>query len=166
MTGRDFDREQELIRSAFDDQTGRDEPEVKAAVETAIAALDRGEVRVARRSEHGSWQVEEWVKQAILLSLVDDVQDQSELDMLREISARLGGDNEELTEILVMVHAFYLEHREAVRELGLAKGALGWIHGIVVERATVAVKKGGGNRCKGAHCATMPPGASRSETIS
>ena len=28
------------------------------------AALDRGEVRVAEKSESGSWQVNEWIKQA------------------------------------------------------------------------------------------------------
>lgn len=40
--------------------------EVRAAVETTIALLDRGEVRVAAPDGDG-WTVHEWVKQAILL---------------------------------------------------------------------------------------------------
>ncbi|MGA9852395.1 MAG: 2,3,4,5-tetrahydropyridine-2,6-dicarboxylate N-succinyltransferase [Gammaproteobacteria bacterium] len=41
-------------------------PDVRHAVETAIALLDRGEVRVAEK--HGDrWQVNEWLKKAVLL---------------------------------------------------------------------------------------------------
>ncbi len=41
-------------------------PEVKEAVMTAIAMLDRGEVRVAEKNANG-WQVNEWLKKAVLL---------------------------------------------------------------------------------------------------
>ena len=37
------------------------------AVEAAIAALDRGEVRVATRTDSGDWLVHDWLKKAILL---------------------------------------------------------------------------------------------------
>jgi 2,3,4,5-tetrahydropyridine-2-carboxylate N-succinyltransferase len=41
---------------------------VREAVETAIALLDRGEVRVAERTPDGSWRVNQWLKKALLLS--------------------------------------------------------------------------------------------------
>ena len=44
-------------------QSGELDP---APIEEAIALLDRGEVRVAERRD-GAWQVNEWVKKAILL---------------------------------------------------------------------------------------------------
>jgi 2,3,4,5-tetrahydropyridine-2-carboxylate N-succinyltransferase len=41
--------------------------EVRDAVDSVIAALDKGELRVAKKTAAG-WQVNQWVKQAILLS--------------------------------------------------------------------------------------------------
>jgi 2,3,4,5-tetrahydropyridine-2-carboxylate N-succinyltransferase len=53
-----------VIRAAF---AGEIEPEAaRGDVEGAIAALDRGEVRVAEKTD-GEWKVNEWVKEAILL---------------------------------------------------------------------------------------------------
>lgn len=40
--------------------------EARTAVESTIAALDRGEIRVAEQRD-GEWQVNDWVKEAILL---------------------------------------------------------------------------------------------------
>jgi 2,3,4,5-tetrahydropyridine-2-carboxylate N-succinyltransferase len=37
-------------------------------VEEAIAALDRGEARVAERQADGAWRVNQWLKKAVLLS--------------------------------------------------------------------------------------------------
>jgi 2,3,4,5-tetrahydropyridine-2-carboxylate N-succinyltransferase len=55
---------QDTIRAAY---AGDITPEAASdAVEWAIAALDRGEVRVAERVE-GEWVVNEWAKEAILL---------------------------------------------------------------------------------------------------
>ncbi|MEB3330622.1 MAG: 2,3,4,5-tetrahydropyridine-2,6-dicarboxylate N-succinyltransferase [Candidatus Sericytochromatia bacterium] len=54
------------IRQAFEDRTLLREPAVREAVEATVAALDRGEVRVAEKRA-GTWEVNEWVKQAILL---------------------------------------------------------------------------------------------------
>jgi len=56
--------DQELIRSAF---AGAVEIETaREVVERAILSLDRGEARVAEKTEAG-WVVNEWLKEAILL---------------------------------------------------------------------------------------------------
>jgi 2,3,4,5-tetrahydropyridine-2-carboxylate N-succinyltransferase len=41
---------------------------VREAVETALELLDRGEARVAERQPDGKWKVNQWLKQAVLLS--------------------------------------------------------------------------------------------------
>jgi len=43
-------------------------PEIRTAVDTVIAALDAGEIRVAERRGVGEWVVNQWVKKAVLLS--------------------------------------------------------------------------------------------------
>jgi len=43
-------------------------PEVREAVETVIADLNRGSLRVAERRGVGDWHVNEWLKKAVLLS--------------------------------------------------------------------------------------------------
>ena len=42
--------------------------EVREAVETAIRLLDDGEARVAAPGADGKWQVNQWLKKAVLLS--------------------------------------------------------------------------------------------------
>lgn len=54
------------IAAAYQDRHRLREADVKSAVDRAILALDRGEVRVAEKRD-GSWIVHEWLKQAILL---------------------------------------------------------------------------------------------------
>src|SRR6185503_11061734 len=41
---------------------------VREAVETALDLLDRGEARVAEKDSGGAWQVNQWLKKAVLLS--------------------------------------------------------------------------------------------------
>jgi 2,3,4,5-tetrahydropyridine-2-carboxylate N-succinyltransferase len=41
--------------------------EVRQAVDSAIAALDRGEARIAEKTD-GEWRVNQWLKKAVLLS--------------------------------------------------------------------------------------------------
>src|SRR5205085_3344561 len=41
---------------------------VREAVETALELLDRGAARVAERRADGKWQVNQWLKKAVLLS--------------------------------------------------------------------------------------------------
>lgn len=43
-------------------------PAARAALDEALALLDSGAARVAERNAHGQWQVNIWLKQAILLS--------------------------------------------------------------------------------------------------
>ncbi|HKQ69870.1 MAG TPA: 2,3,4,5-tetrahydropyridine-2,6-dicarboxylate N-succinyltransferase [Polyangiaceae bacterium] len=55
------------IEAAFADRTRLSDAATRAAVEATIAHLDRGELRVAEKSEAGEWITHAWVKQAILL---------------------------------------------------------------------------------------------------
>ena len=43
-------------------------PEVREAVESVIADLNKGRLRVAEREAVGQWKVNQWVKKAVLLS--------------------------------------------------------------------------------------------------
>ncbi len=74
-----------LIETAFDarDEINSDsQGEVRAAVDATLAALDRGEIRVAEKRD-GAWQVNQWVKKAVLLSF--------RLNPMAEISGGPGG---------------------------------------------------------------------------
>jgi 2,3,4,5-tetrahydropyridine-2-carboxylate N-succinyltransferase len=42
--------------------------DAREAVETALKALDTGDVRVAEKNEQGQWVVNQWLKKAVLLS--------------------------------------------------------------------------------------------------
>src|SRR5581483_1272599 len=63
------DHLQALIEAAYADRERLRDPKTRAAVEEAVALLDRGALRVAEKRD-GAWQVNAWVKQAILLYLV------------------------------------------------------------------------------------------------
>ena len=60
-----------LIEKVWDDRALLSQPLYKEAVEEVIALLDRGGVRVAEpaseEAERVLWQVNEWVKKAVLL---------------------------------------------------------------------------------------------------
>ncbi|MBI5330140.1 MAG: 2,3,4,5-tetrahydropyridine-2,6-dicarboxylate N-succinyltransferase [Betaproteobacteria bacterium] len=61
-----------IIEEAFErraDITPRNvEPKVKDAVFTVIDLLDKGQLRVAERSEGQTWVTHQWIKKAVLLS--------------------------------------------------------------------------------------------------
>ncbi len=57
--------DRELIEAAYAD-LGR-LSDAEEAVRSTIAALDRGELRVAEQNEAGEWVVHSWIKEAILL---------------------------------------------------------------------------------------------------
>jgi 2,3,4,5-tetrahydropyridine-2-carboxylate N-succinyltransferase len=61
----------DTIDSAFEHRAqfnpGNAPQEVRAAVDQALDLLDRGQVRVAEKRD-GSWQVNQWLKKAVLLS--------------------------------------------------------------------------------------------------
>ena len=59
------------IEAAWDDRdnvTSSTGGAVRDAVETALAAMDAGELRVAERGDDGNWVVNQWAKKAVLLS--------------------------------------------------------------------------------------------------
>jgi 2,3,4,5-tetrahydropyridine-2,6-dicarboxylate N-succinyltransferase len=60
-----------LVEAAFADRSKLADPAHVAAIERTLAALDRGELRVAEPPEAGGeWVTHAWVKQAILLYFV------------------------------------------------------------------------------------------------
>jgi 2,3,4,5-tetrahydropyridine-2,6-dicarboxylate N-succinyltransferase len=56
-----------LIEAAFADRQLLKEARYKEAVTQAVAALDRGEFRVATQRAPGQWETHAWLKQAVLL---------------------------------------------------------------------------------------------------
>src|SRR5215471_13961139 len=56
-----------VVTSTFADRERLAQPEVKQAIETVIAKLDRGELRVVTPEGPGQYRTNAWVKQAILL---------------------------------------------------------------------------------------------------
>jgi len=58
----------ELAWEARASITPDNSPEVRQAVDTVIADLNAGRLRVAERQSVGQWKVNEWVKKAVLLS--------------------------------------------------------------------------------------------------
>ena len=72
-------------------------PEIRAAVDAVIAALDAGEIRVAERKGVGEWVVNQWVKKAVLLSfrLTENRFMQSgELAFFDKVEPKFGGASE------------------------------------------------------------------------
>ncbi|MGI8705868.1 MAG: 2,3,4,5-tetrahydropyridine-2,6-dicarboxylate N-succinyltransferase [Sphingomicrobium sp.] len=61
---------QQLIDQAWEDRDSigpGTRGEVRNAVDSAIAALDRGDARIAEKADH-EWTVHQWLKKAVLLS--------------------------------------------------------------------------------------------------
>jgi 2,3,4,5-tetrahydropyridine-2-carboxylate N-succinyltransferase len=61
---------QQLIDSAWEERDGlgpQSSGEVGSAVDSAIAALDSGEARIAEKVD-GEWVINQWLKKAVLLS--------------------------------------------------------------------------------------------------
>ena len=60
-----------IIESAFDRRAALSEAEIEGSlrevVETVVAALESGQARVAEPVAGGGWQVNEWLKKAVLL---------------------------------------------------------------------------------------------------
>ena len=65
------DKLAKIIDDAFEarDKIGpKTKGAVRKAVDSALDMLDRGEARVAERQADGNWQVNQWLKKAVLLS--------------------------------------------------------------------------------------------------
>jgi 2,3,4,5-tetrahydropyridine-2-carboxylate N-succinyltransferase len=58
---------QSLIQAAWADRSLLQQPTHRQAVEQVVALLDAGTLRTAQPLPDGSWQVNEWVKQAVIL---------------------------------------------------------------------------------------------------
>jgi 2,3,4,5-tetrahydropyridine-2-carboxylate N-succinyltransferase len=59
------------IEKAWDERDGvtpATKGEVRDAVSEALNLMDSGKARVAERGADGDWQVNQWLKQAVLLS--------------------------------------------------------------------------------------------------
>jgi 2,3,4,5-tetrahydropyridine-2-carboxylate N-succinyltransferase len=58
---------QQIIEAAWNNRELLKEKETMMAIETVIEQLDKGELRVAQPLADGNWQVNEWVKKAVIL---------------------------------------------------------------------------------------------------
>jgi 2,3,4,5-tetrahydropyridine-2,6-dicarboxylate N-succinyltransferase len=56
-----------IIEKAWEDRSLLKDEQVKDAIRNIIADLDKGKLRVAEPLEDGNWQVNEWVKKAVIL---------------------------------------------------------------------------------------------------
>ena len=56
-----------IIEKAWDDRSLLETSEVKEAINKVIAELDSGELRVSEPIGNGEWQVNEWVKKAVVM---------------------------------------------------------------------------------------------------
>jgi len=64
------DQLETIIEQAWDNRaelSPTTKGETREAVETAILALDSGEMRVASKAGNGDWTVHQWLKKAVLL---------------------------------------------------------------------------------------------------
>jgi 2,3,4,5-tetrahydropyridine-2-carboxylate N-succinyltransferase len=62
-----FSAEKDLIEKAWTDRALLAQPQTQAAVAAVVEALDKGALRVAQPTGTGQWQVNEWVKKAVIL---------------------------------------------------------------------------------------------------
>lgn len=58
---------QDQIEAAWENRQLLSEPTTIEAIETVIEALDKGHLRVAEPTSTGNWQVNEWVKKAVVM---------------------------------------------------------------------------------------------------
>jgi len=58
---------QEIIEKAWEDRSLLEKEATRSAIESVIAQLDAGKLRVAEPLKNGDWQVNEWVKKAVVM---------------------------------------------------------------------------------------------------
>ncbi len=56
-----------LIEAVWDDRSLLANADTQQAIQEVLAALDRGQLRVAEPDGHGDWTVHQWVKKAVVL---------------------------------------------------------------------------------------------------
>jgi 2,3,4,5-tetrahydropyridine-2-carboxylate N-succinyltransferase len=59
--------EKQIIEAAWDNRELLKENNTKEAILSVIDQLDKGKLRVAEPGETGEWQVNEWIKKAVVL---------------------------------------------------------------------------------------------------
>jgi 2,3,4,5-tetrahydropyridine-2-carboxylate N-succinyltransferase len=62
-----FSLEKNLVENAWSDRSLLAQAETQAAIAAVVEALDKGRLRVAQPDPTGGWQVNEWVKKAVIL---------------------------------------------------------------------------------------------------
>ncbi|MEX8496225.1 MAG: 2,3,4,5-tetrahydropyridine-2,6-dicarboxylate N-succinyltransferase [Leptothrix ochracea] len=92
---------QQVIDAAWDDRANLSiasaPAEVRDAVNHVISELDAGRIRVAERQSVGQWQVNQWIKKAVLLSfrLNDNVvQGGGDLNFFDKVPTKFAGMSE------------------------------------------------------------------------
>jgi 2,3,4,5-tetrahydropyridine-2-carboxylate N-succinyltransferase len=58
---------QKLIESIWENRTLLKETQNQQAIKSIIEQLDKGQIRVAEPKEDGTWQVNDWIKKAVIL---------------------------------------------------------------------------------------------------
>ncbi|MEX1002654.1 MAG: 2,3,4,5-tetrahydropyridine-2,6-dicarboxylate N-succinyltransferase [Crocinitomicaceae bacterium] len=58
---------QSIIEKAWENRSLLETQEVRAAIDEVIRKIDEGELRVAEPMSNGEWQVNEWVKKAVVM---------------------------------------------------------------------------------------------------
>src|SRR6218665_3513314 len=56
-----------IIEAAWEDRSLLDKAETREAIEHVIEEIDKGRLRVAEPNDDGTWQVNEWVKKAVVM---------------------------------------------------------------------------------------------------
>jgi 2,3,4,5-tetrahydropyridine-2-carboxylate N-succinyltransferase len=56
-----------IIEAAWDNRELLHQPETISAIQAVIEQIDKGQLRVAEPTENGEWQVNEWVKKAVVM---------------------------------------------------------------------------------------------------
>lgn len=56
-----------IIEAAWENRDLLNQPETIEAIEYVIESIDKGQLRVAEPTENGEWQVNEWVKKAVVM---------------------------------------------------------------------------------------------------
>ena len=61
-----FQQQQNIIEKAWQDRTLLKTAAVQNCIHDILELLDKGKLRVATPQDDGSWQVNDWVKKAVL----------------------------------------------------------------------------------------------------
>ena len=58
---------EQIINQAWEDRSMLQQKDVQEAINHIVDQLDTGKLRVAEPLENGEWQVNDWVKKAVIL---------------------------------------------------------------------------------------------------